>query len=86
MFFVFNECFLVLYLWLLYDIVSLWVLYYFGDEIRFEKMVWVSINELFRRLEVMYGYVLIFRVFGYIMVGKYNWSVICFLMINFVKY
>lgn len=68
----FNECPLALYLRLSYDTASSWASYHFGDEIRLEKTVRASINELFRRLEVMHGQVLSSRAFGYITAGKHN--------------
>uniref|UniRef100_K1Q937 Uncharacterized protein n=1 Tax=Magallana gigas TaxID=29159 RepID=K1Q937_MAGGI len=66
----FNECPLALYLRLSYDTASSWASYHFGDEIRLEKTVRASINELFRRLEVMHGQVLTSRAFGYITAAK----------------
>lgn len=68
----FSECPLALYLRLSYDTASSWASYHFGDEIRLQKTVRASINELFRRLEVMHGQVLTSRAFGYITAGKHN--------------
>lgn len=82
----FNECPLALYLRLSYDTASSWASYHLGDEIRLEKTVRASINELFRRLEVMHGQVLTSRAFSYITAGKHLWSVISLPMINIAKY
>ncbi|XP_048740917.2 NACHT and WD repeat domain-containing protein 2-like [Ostrea edulis] len=62
----FNECPLALFLKLSYDKASTWMSYYTGDHILLQKTVRASINELFRRLEVLHGQVLTSKAFGYL--------------------
>jgi hypothetical protein len=65
----FNECPLALYLKLAYDKASTWTSYNTVDQIQLQKTVRASINELFRRLEVLHGQVLTSKAFGYLTSG-----------------
>ena len=66
-----HACPLALFLRLSYDSALSWESYRTGHDIRLEHTVRASINELFRRLEVMHGRVLTSRAFGYITACMY---------------